>query len=153
MRKTCLALFLAVVGAAFSSQAVVISWASEALLTGTASASLVYVASGVRSDVLLSGTTVGTASGYAIDGSLLYEQTTTTAAQSEGAYYVVIYNSGNAVIGISAESLAYNDSRISTSEMDPPGTFLVTFPVPEPVTLAFLCVGAAAVALKRGKRA
>jgi len=153
MRKTCLALFLAVVGAAFSSQAVVISWASEALLSGTTSASLVYVANANPSPAdILGGSVVGTASGYAIDGSLLYEQTTTTDAQTSGAYYVVIYSGGSA-IGISNESLAYNDPLISTGEMDPPGTFLVTFPIPEPVTLAFLCVGAAAVALKRGKRA
>ncbi len=145
MKKALIILLLAACGMVKTSQAVVISWASEALPDGTTSASLVYVSEEGGDPIV-----IATASGYAIDGSYLYEQTSTdSTTRSSGYYYVIAYV--GAASYESVEQLAYNDSKVSTSEMDPAETFLVTF-VPEPGIATLLCIGAAAAALRRKQR-
>ena len=163
MRKVFAGFILAVFAGVMTSQAVVISWASEAVLPEATSAQLVYVSNGATPPVysggtLQNGSSLATASGAAIDGTYLYEQTTTDGSNpGSGAYYIVLFNSDASQYSVSTTSIAWNDSRIGTSEMDPPGTFSAAgfgswTPVPEPSSAALLCLGAAAFALRRRKR-
>ncbi len=163
MRNVFLSFVLAVLGGVMSSQAVVISWASENLASGTVSARLVYVTSGAPTYGVsglqnAGGAELATASGLAIDGTMLYEQTTTDGTtRTGGAYYIVLFNSGASQYAVSTTSIAWDDARLGTSEMDPPETFIVgSFgnwtPVPEPSALALLGLGVSALALRRRKR-
>jgi hypothetical protein len=163
MRKTLLVSFLLAIGCAMTSQAVVISWASEALLTGTTSAMLVFVSDGstptYANDVISKGVELPpAATGYAIDGTTLYPQETTDGTQrNSGTYYVVLFD-GAGQFAVSTTSLAWNDSMISTDELDPisgsftPGSFGEWSAVPEPSTAVLLCIGAAAAVIRRRKR-
>jgi hypothetical protein len=163
MRKTLLVSFLLAIGCTMTSQAVVISWASEALLSGTASAMLVFVSNGAAptysGGVINNGVELPpAASGYAIDGTTLYPQETTDGTQrSSGTYYVVLFD-GAGQFAASTTSLAWNDSIISTDELDPisgtftPGSFGEWQAVPEPSTAVLLCIGAAAAVMRRRKR-
>lgn len=162
MRKAVLSLVLAAFGGVMTSQAVVISWASDNLLSGTASARLVYITDGSTpsyNTTLQNGQELATASGAAIDGTFLYEQTTSDGtARSSGAYYVVLFNSDASQYAVSTSWVAYNDASLGTGEMDPPSTFLANgfggwTPIPEPGSAALLALGAAALALRRRKRA
>jgi hypothetical protein len=150
MKKAFILVLLAAAGVVLPSHAVVISWASESLPSDIASASLVYVSGDASTQA-----TIATASGNAIDGSILYEQTSTDSATRSSGYYYVMLTGTYGTQYVSNEHLSYDDARISTSELDPPsGTFLPSsfMIVPEPCTAMLLCVGAAAVALRRKHR-
>lgn len=160
----CMAVLLAV-GCAMTSQAVVIHWAVDVPSAGTASAQLVYVSSGVpvyTDDVISNGTLVGDeVSGLAVTPAGIGEQSATDAARGQGGYYVVLFrnNAGQTEYAYSTTALEYNDTASITSDaMAPatslfnPGSFSNWTPVPEPSSMALLCLGAAAVALRRRKR-
>jgi hypothetical protein len=163
MRNAFLGFVLAVLGGALTSQAVVISWASESLPAEATSARLVYITDGTTPTYsggsLQGGVELATASGAAIDGSFLYEQTTTDGTtRNSGAYYIVLFNSDASQYAVGSPAIAYNDSGLGTSEMDPGTTFSASSfgswaPVPEPSAAALLGLGAAALALRRRKRA
>lgn len=153
---------LLALGIAGQSKAVVISWASEALASGTTSASLIYVAEGVPTyadDVLQNGTVIGTASGYAIDGTTLYAQTSDDVTRAIGNYYVVLFNDSSEY-AVSTTVLPYDDNTAITRDlMYPasgtfsPDTFSGWAPVPEPGTAMLLLLGGVVVALRRRKMA
>ena len=156
-----------VLGCVLTSQAVVIHWSTDSVPSGTTSATLVYVSSGVpptyTDGTLSNGSTVGDAvTGLAITPMGIGEQSATHAAQSQGAYYVVLFDaSGN--FSYSGTSIAYNDTTfITTDEMAPSSAvfnaaggsgFSVWAPVPEPSVAMLLVAGAAMAALRRRKRA
>ena len=163
MRSVFLGFALAVLGGVMSSQAVIIGWASENVLSGATSARLVYITNGgtpsyTTGPVLQNeGAELATASGDAIDGSYLYEQTTTDdTTRTSGAYYIVLFNSDASQYAVSSTSIAYDDLRLGTGDADPPETFYATAftgwtPVPEPASGLLLCLGAAVLALRRRK--
>ena len=166
MRKAVFSFALAALGSVMSAQAVVISWASETVLPGAASARLVYIDGGelpvYATGGVLQNTSpsadLATASGGAIDGVFLYEQTTTdNTLRDSGTYYVVLFNSDVSQYKVSTASLAWNSPDIGQNEMDAPTTFYASFtgdwtPVPEPSTAMLLCIGTAAALLRRRKR-
>lgn len=163
MNKIVLAGFLVMFGWVVNSQAVVISWSSTGLLTGTASAQLVYVSNNTpptyNGSWSVNASPLATASGGAVDVPYLYDQTTSDdTGRSDGRYYVVLFNTGSTQYAVSTDWLAYNDPKLGTSEFDPPSTFYANNfgtwqNVPEPSAAALLCLGAAAAALRRRKRA
>jgi len=157
---------LLAVGGVLTSQAVVIHWAVDTPLAGTASAQLVYVSSGTPAyahDVISNGTELGDAvSGLAITPAGIGEQSTADSARLQGAYYVVLFrdNGGQLEYAYSTTALLYNDSvAITDDALTPalgvfnPEGFTGWAPVPEPGSAALLCFGAAALALRRRKRA
>lgn len=163
MRKAFLGVVLAVLGV-LTSQAVVISWAGENLPAEATSARLVYITTGeapsfATGGVLQNGSDLATASGYAIDGGQLFAQMTTDGAtRSSGAYYIVLFNSDVSQYAVGNLIIDYNASGLGTSELDPGNVFTATgftgwTPVPEPTSAALLCLGAAALALRRRKKA
>jgi hypothetical protein len=154
------------VGCALTSQAVVIHWAVDVPADGTQSAQLVYVSSGTPAyadDVISNGTELGgLVSGLAVTPAGIGEQSTTDAARGQGAYYVVLFrdNAGQNEYAYSLTALAFDDtSAITYDAMAPatslfnPGSFSNWTPVPEPSSAALLCLGAAALSLRRRKRA
>jgi hypothetical protein len=164
MKKAMLLSLLFSVVGVMTSQAVIITWSSDEVLTGTTSASLVYVSSGDSADIL-SGTVIGTASGLAIDGTTLYaQQSQDLSSPVAGGYFVVLFNDSSQY-SYSA-LMAYNDTSWGAFTADdyswtqdgsfsPSGvaSFSEWAAVPEPSTAMLLVVGAAAVALRRRKRA
>ena len=166
MKKVIVVAFLIAVGFAWTSQAVVIHWATEGAPAGTLSAQLVYVSSGAPAftdDLLSNGSQIGSAvSGLAITPLGVGEQSTTDASlRSQGAYFVVLFrdNAGQMEYAYSTASMAYNNTESVTSDaMAPapnvfsPGTFSSWAPIPEPGSAAVLSVGAAALAMRRRKR-
>jgi len=168
MSKASILGFLVAVGCVWTSQAVVIHWATDgAPPSGTASAQLVYVSSGTpayAANVISSGEEIGGAvRGLAITPLGVGEQATTDAAtRTQGAYYVVLFrdNNGQTEYAYSTTSLAWNDGNaITFDEMAPadgvfsPSGFSNWAPIPEPSALALFGLGAAVVALRRRKRA
>jgi len=167
MKKAILVSCLLAFGCVWRAQAVVISWATDGVPSGTTSAQLVYVSSGnpvYTAGSLSNGEAVGgLVSGLAVTPAGVGEQSTTDGStRIEGAYYVVLFDaSGNYAYSLSG--LAYNDTdAITYDEMAPAtGTFLVDgdtgfsgwTPVPEPSTAMLLTFGAAVAALRRRKRA
>lgn len=166
MRNAIIGAFLIAVGFVWTSQAVVIHWATEGVPAGTLSAQLVYVSSGspaYAADAISNGSEIGDAvSGLAITPLGVGEQATTDAAtRTQGAYFVVLFrdNAGQTEYSYSSSSLAWNDpDSITQDEMTPatsvfnPGTFSGWAPIPEPTSVALLGLGAAALALRRRKR-
>lgn len=160
----CMAVLLAF-GGVLTSHAVVIHWAVDTPLSGTESAQLVYVSSGTPAytDFALSnGSAVGDeVSGLAVTPAGIGEQSATDVTRGNGAYYVVLFrdNNGTTEYAYSTTALLYNDTvAITDDEMapalgvfNPPG-FSGWSPVPEPGSMALLCVGAAALALRRRKQ-
>lgn len=166
MKKSVVIALLLTLGGVLTSQAVVIGWAADNLPAGTGYARLVYVTSGAQpvldgNGQWASGTeALGTlASGNAIDGNSLYMQSTTDATlRSEGAYYVVLFDSAYENYAVSTTAIAYNNGpSISQGEFDPitadftPNTFIQMGVVPEPSVAMLLAVGAAVAALRRRK--
>ncbi len=166
MRKAFLVACFLVLGCTLTSQAVVIHWSTDGVPSGTTSATLVYVSSGeaptYSGGTLSNGTALGDpVSGLAITPLGVGEQSTTDAAQSQGAYYVVLFDdSGN--FSYSGTSILYNDTTfITTDEMAPASGvfspaeagFSTWAPVPEPSVAMLLVAGAAIAALRRRKRA
>lgn len=164
MRKTLLVSFILAIACVLTSQAVVISWASDALPVGTTSARLVYVLSGAP-PVYAFGALYNTddkelgdaATGGAIDVPFLLPQETTDITRGAGAYYVVLFNNAGQY-AVSTTSLLYNDTEVIRSdELAPggvfsPGAFGAFANVPEPSTAMLLCLGAAAAVLRRRKQ-
>ena len=168
MKKAVFIALLLALGAAFSSQAVVIGWAVESLPAEAAMARLIYVADGSQPSLDGSGNwsagvelVSGYVSGSAIDGSTLYPQETTDAqTRSSGAYYVVLFNAAFTEYAVSSTAAAYNDAAaVSTGDFDPitgyftPTTFTGFEPIPEPSTAMLLIAGVAVAVLRRSKRA
>ena len=153
---------LLALGIAGQSKAVVISWASEALASGTTSASLIYVSEGAPTyadGVLQNGTVIGTASGYAIDGTTLYAQSSADVTRDVGSYYVVLFNDSSQY-AVSTTALPYDDTTAITRDlMYPaprtfsPDAFSGWAPVPEPGSAMLLLAGGALAALRRRKTA
>lgn len=163
MRNAFLGAVLSLLGA-MSSQAVVISWSGDSLPAEATSARLVYITNGETPSysggaVLQNGSELASASGYAIDNGTLFPQMTTDGiTRSSGAYYIVLFNSDASQYAVGDLVIAYNDSGLGSSEFDPGAVFSSTSygswtPVPEPTSAALLCLGAAALALRRRKRA
>ncbi|MDD4101755.1 MAG: PEP-CTERM sorting domain-containing protein, partial [Kiritimatiellae bacterium] len=122
-----------------------------------------YVAEGAPTysgGLLQNGTVVGTASGYAIDGTTLYAQMSEdTTTRLAGNYYVVLFNDSSQY-AVSTSALAYdNDTAITSDFMTPaegafsPDTFSGWAPVPEPATAMLLLFGGVMAALRRRKTA
>lgn len=165
MRKASVWFFVFAIGFAFTSQAVVIHWATDSLPSGATSAQLVYVSSGgpaYANNAISSGVELGDpVSGLALTPAGVGEQSTTDSERTTGAYYVVLFKTVDDVTYYSygTTSLAYNDtSAITADEMAPatgvfsPGSFSAWEAVPEPGAAALLCLGGAALALRRKQR-
>ena len=167
MRKAYLVACLLVLGCALTSQAVVIHWSTDGVPAGTTSATLVYVSSGLpptySGGTLSNGSTVGdTVSGLAITPLGIGEQSATDAAQSSGAYYVVLFNSAGE-FSFSGTSILWSDTTFITRDEMAPASgvfnaaggsgFSTWAPVPEPSVAMLLVAGAAMAALRRRKRA
>jgi len=124
MKKSVLTACLVFLTGVLSSQAVVIGWAAENVLSGTQYASLVYVADGVApsitDNVWSSGAESLAWNVNAFEGTTLMPQETTDAtARSAGAYYVVLFNYSSGQYAVSSSALAWNNAAaISTSEFD-----------------------------------
>lgn len=162
MKKAMLLSLLFTAFGVLTAQAVIVTWSSDEVLTGTTSAQLVYVASGNVADVL-TGTVLGTASGAAIDGTVLYSQESLDSVNHlGGGYFIVLFNDNNEYSA--STFMAYDDTTRGAFSADdyswtqggsfnPSGTseFGSWTPVPEPCSAALLCLGAAALALRRRK--
>jgi hypothetical protein len=159
MKKT-LVLLLATIGLASASQAVIISWAVSTPLGDATSAELVYVATGVPTasgfTTLTTGMPIGSQASVMPWG--VGEQDTTDPTTETGGNYFVVLFSGNNLLAYYNTPLAYNDGTdITSNEMSPatgvfdPSTGGST-PIPEPCSMALLCVGAATLVIRRRKK-
>jgi len=173
MKKTCWIALVLALGVAWTSQAVVIHWATDGygILSSedVGSAVLVYISNGAApvytAGTLSNGETLGTpvTGSPPITSSGVWEQSTTDGTpRSSGAYYVVLFNDAGTQFAYSTDALAYNDTTwqaFSPDEMTPalgaftPNAFSAWAPVPEPGSALLLAMGAAAIALRRRRRA
>jgi hypothetical protein len=164
-----------------ASHAVIITWAAETtgeVVGSFTTAQLVYVADGTwnwskyNTDPVANGyTSVDTASGSGVDAGLgkVYDNLATDTTRDAGAYFVVLFDSGNNAVYRSVQSLAWNNTSYNAfaeDGMNPAsGLFLPTGgvngsgtgdsgwnPVPEPNTFALLALGAAALAARRRRK-
>ena len=173
MKKTCWIALVLALGMAWASQAVVIHWATDGYgslsYKDVGSAVLVYIAVGeapvYASGTLSNGETLGTpvtGSPPITSGGIWEQSTTDETPRSEGAYYVVLFNDAGTQFAYSTDALAYNNTKwqaFSPDEMTPalgsfaPDAFSPWAPVPEPGSALLLAMGAAAIALRRRRRA
>jgi hypothetical protein len=156
-----------------ASHAVIITWAAET--TGTVvgsftTAQLVYVADATwnSTDYLANTenyTSVDTASGIGVDATagVVYDNLATDTKRNAGAYFVVLFNSGNNAVYRSVLSLAWDNTSYNAFAEDgmgpASGLFLASgdqttgwVAVPEPNTFALLALGAAALAARRRRK-
>lgn len=167
MKKAIVMAFLLALGWAFTSQAVVIDWATDGVPDGASSAILVYVSDGSTPSYtggsIANGTELGSAvSGLAITPDGVGEQSTTdSTTRNSGAYFVVLFKTVDDVTyySYSTTSLVYSDTSAITSDaMTPasgvfsPSSFSTWTTVPEPGSVVLLCLGGAALALRRKQR-
>lgn len=168
MKKAIAMAFMLTVGWAFTSQAVVIHWATEGVPDGTTSAILVYVSDGSTPSYsggsIANGTELGSVvSGLAITPDGVGQQSTTDSeGRSSGAYFAVLFKTveGQTYYSYSTISLVYSDtSSITSDAMAPapsvfsPSSFSAWTTVPEPASALLLGLGGAALALRRKPRA
>lgn len=158
--KRTLVLLLAAIGLASASHAVIISWAVTAPYAGATSAELVYVSSGVPTasgaTTLANGTPIGS-SASVMPWGVGEQASIDPATETIGNYYVVLFNGAN-LLAYSTTPLAPGDGTyITFNEMAPatdvfdPSTGGWTS-IPEPCSMSLLCVGAAAMAIRRRKK-
>ena len=171
MKKTLTMALLLSLGLAWSAQAVVIHWATEAYgsltYANVGAAVLVYVESDVAptyaNDVISNGSELGSrvTGSPPLTASGVWQQSVSDTARSAGGYYVVLFNENQTQFAYSTSMLAFNDTTLdafTTDEMAPatgafvPGAFSDWANVPEPSTACLLLVGAAAAVLRRRRR-
>jgi hypothetical protein len=148
-----------------ASHAVIITWAAEttgSVVGSFTTAQLVYVAGGTWDSGY---TSVDTASGIGVDATagVVYDNLATDTKRNAGAYFVVLFNSGNNAVYRSVQSLAWDNASYNAfveDGMNPArGLFLASgdqttgwVAVPEPNTFALLALGAAALAARRRRK-
>jgi|GEM_PF-1225553 len=175
MKKALMVAVLIGVGLVSTSHAVVMSWAALVdvdgtgkVLTGLTSAQLYYVESGTWAEnsgfsgteavgTLVTGRPVSTSGGM---GRVSEQATTDSTTRSQGAYFVVAFDSVGKAWRSNA-SIGWNEAAYVTSDpMNPAGGLFIGGTtggtewgvVPEPNTFALLALGAAALAARRRKR-
>jgi len=159
--KKLLLVGLLCAGGALTSQAVLIHWSAETTESFDA-ANLVWIADTTPTAPEITaafGTYVDSATGAGIvSGSGVYTRLGTDSTERSSGYYCVVLFNGGSAVAYSTTVLAWNDTALNAIGNDPfnppTGTFTPTSwqPVPEPCSLSLMCLGAAAIAIRRRRR-